>query len=170
MLQVNTTAMTDACPPPAKNRTSASLDGFHPERGNLSVPASRKSFPTRWPAFAPVDRINASLDGFRPKCGNLSMSAAIRRPHRPWTVLSRAWGSFAPTAHDPMAGIRPCGPDERPSGRLSSQTRKLVRADRHLPSTTAISGICPGEPDRRLSGRRSSRVNRHDPYLPLEAE
>ena len=52
------------------------------------------------------------------------MSAAIRRLRRPWTVLSRAWGSFVPTAHNPMGGIRPCGPNKRPSERLSSQTRK----------------------------------------------
>ena len=56
------------------------------------------------------------------------MSAAIRRLRRPWTVLSRAWGSFVPTAHNPMGGIRPCGPNERPSGRLSSQTRKTLSA------------------------------------------
>ena len=66
------------------------------------------------------------------------MSAAIRRLRRPWTVLSRAWGSFAPTAHNPMGGICPCGPNKRLSGRLSSRTRKLVRAGRHSPSTEAV--------------------------------
>ena len=45
------------------------------------------------------------------------------------------------TAHDLMGGIRPCGPNKRLSGRLSSRTRKLVRADRHSPSTEAV-GQC----------------------------
>ena len=35
------------------------------------------------------------------------MSAAIRRLRRPWTVLSRAWGSFVPTAHNPMVDFLP---------------------------------------------------------------
>ena len=94
--------------------------GFRPERGNSSVPTAT----ARWAASTPVDRINAPLDGFRPEHGNLSALTAIRRLRRPWTVLSRAWGSFAPTAHNPMGGIRPCGPNKRPSKRFSSRTRK----------------------------------------------
>jgi hypothetical protein len=101
------------------------------------------------------------------------MSAAIRRLRRPWTVLSRAWGSFVPTAHNPMGGIRPCGPNERPSGRLSSRTRKLVRAGRHSPSMEAVGRFrlrswrsCPRRTPRpfRIRPPRACRIA-SDPHF-----
>ena len=123
--------------------------GFRPERGNSSVPTAT----ARWAASTPVDRINAPLDGFRPEHGNLSALTAIRRLRRPWTVLSRAWGSFAPTAHNPMGGIYPCGPNKRPSKRFSSRTRKLVRAGRHSPSTEAVGRLRSWRPCPRRTPR-----------------
>ena len=147
--------------------------GFHPEHEDLSAPTACGPSLTPWAVFAPRSRISASLDGFRPKCGNSSMSAAIRRLRRPWTVLSRAWGSFVPTAHNPMGGIRPCGPNKRLSGRLSSRTRKLVRAGRHSPSTEAVGRFrlrswrsCPRRTPRPLRIRppRACRIA-SDPHF-----
>ena len=83
------------------------------------------------------------------------MSAAIRRLRRPWTVLFRAWGSFVPTAHNPMGGIRPCGPNKRPSKRFSSRTRKLAApaAIRHPRRRSDGSGSDHG--DHARGGRRA---------------
>ena len=128
---------------------------------------------TSWAAFAPVDRINAPLDGFHSKRENLSAPTAIRRLRRPWTVLSRAWGSFVPTAHDLMGGIRPCGPNKRLSGRLSSRTRNFVRAGRHSPFTEAVGRFrlrswrsCPRRTPRPLRIRppRACRIA-SDPHF-----
>ena len=95
MLQVNTTAMTDARPLPAKSRTSASLDGFVP---------NAKTCPRR-PPTTPVSRIRPCGPNKRPSEGLSSLTRktypcrpSIGRSRRLWTTFASDMENLS--AHD----------------------------------------------------------------------